>query len=51
MALSQHAYRRIAQKVQMPAPATVPWSAPSMSELIARIEAALAMRQIGRAHV
>lgn len=45
MALSQHAYRRIAQKVQMPTPASVPWSPPSMSELVARIDAALATRR------
>ncbi len=46
MALSQHAYRRIAQKVQVPAPVVAaPWSPPSMSELVARIDAALAMRR------
>ena len=45
MAPSQYAYRRIAQKVQVPTPGSAPWSAPSISDLVARIDAALAMRR------
>lgn len=45
MALSHHAYRRIAQKVQAPVPVTTPWAAPSMADLVARIDAALATRR------
>ncbi|MGP7795250.1 hypothetical protein [Sphingomonas sp. CLY1604] len=46
MALAQHAYDRIAKKVQAPAPvALAPWSPPAMSELVARIDAALIARR------
>jgi len=46
MAVSQHIFAQIAKQVQMPAPvASRSWSAPSVGELIARIDAALMQRQ------
>ncbi len=46
MAMSQHAYSRIAKKVQAPLPhASAPWTPPAMNELIARIESALMARR------
>jgi hypothetical protein len=45
MALSQHAYSRIAKKVQAPLPAATGWSPPPMQDLIARIDAALQARR------
>ena len=50
MALSQHAYSRIAKKMQAPMPGQMPgshapWSPPALSALIARIDAALGMRR------
>ncbi|WP_426261088.1 hypothetical protein [Sphingomonas sp. DC1100-1] len=45
MALSQHAYARLVRQVRAPAPVAAPWVAPSLSELVARIEAALATRR------
>ena len=46
MALSQHAYDRIAKRVRVPVPAPLaPWSPPSMSDLVARIDAALGARR------
>lgn len=46
MALSQHAYSRIAKKVQVPSPiGGTPWSPPALSELVARIDAALGARR------
>ncbi len=45
MALSQHAYSRIAKKVQAPLPATAGWSPPPMRDLIAQIDAALLERR------
>ncbi|GAA0669162.1 hypothetical protein FHT00_000411 [Sphingomonas insulae] len=46
MALSQHAYSRIAKKVQIPSPsAGTPWSPPALSDLVARIDAALGTRR------
>jgi hypothetical protein len=45
MALSQHAYARLVRQVRAPTPASAPWVAPSLSELVARIDAALLARQ------
>ncbi|WP_293877728.1 MULTISPECIES: hypothetical protein [unclassified Sphingomonas] len=46
MAPSQHAYSRIARKMQAPAPGVgTPWSPPALGELIARIDAALGTRR------
>ena len=45
MALPQHAYARLVRKVQAPTQKTAPWVAPSLSELVARIDAALLARQ------
>lgn len=45
MAMSQHAYARIARRVQVPTPVAAPWSPPSLSELVARIDAALVTRR------
>lgn len=46
MALSQHVYSRIAKKVQAPATlAHTPWSPPPLTELVARIDAALSARR------
>ena len=45
MALSQHAYARLVRQVRTPTPASAPWVAPSLSELVARIDAALATRR------
>ncbi|MCP3735426.1 hypothetical protein M9979_11150 [Sphingomonas sp. RP10(2022)] len=46
MALSNHAYSRIAQKVQAPSSlARTPWSPPPLTELVARIDAALIARR------
>jgi hypothetical protein len=44
MAPSQHAYARLVRQVRAPAPVTAPWVAPSLSELVARIDAALLAR-------
>jgi hypothetical protein len=46
MALSQHAYSRIAKKLRAPLPTTgAPWSPPAVSDLVARIDAALEARR------
>jgi len=45
MAMSQLAYRRIAEKTQTPFPAAAPWSPPSVADLVARIDAALTARR------
>jgi hypothetical protein len=46
MAPSRHAYTRIAKQVQAPMPVTgTPWSPPALSELVARIDAALGGRR------
>ena len=46
MAASQHAYSRIAKRVQAPMPiGHAPWSPPTLSELVARIDAALDARR------
>ncbi len=45
MALSQHAYARLVRQVRAPTPVAAPWVAPSLSEMVTRIEAALATRR------
>jgi hypothetical protein len=41
----QHAYTRVGKKVQVPLPQpNAPWSAPTLSDLLARIDAALGSR-------
>lgn len=46
MAVPSQAYHQIAQKLLTPSPApAVPWTAPAMSELVARIDAALTARR------
>lgn len=46
MAVPQPNYSRIARKVQAPLPAgTTPWTPPALTDLIARIDAALLSRR------
>ncbi|MCU6454994.1 hypothetical protein LPN01_12985 [Sphingomonas sp. A2-49] len=51
MAPSHHAYSRIAKRVQAPMPiGHTPWSPPALSDLVARIDAAIDARRATDTH-